>query len=59
MKIPVHGTKFPRELKITAGIVLGDPSKWIKPSIELNISWLRNDDSEWGVKYAIDFEQGE
>ena len=47
MRIPVWGTGFPKEIEVRAEVVLGDASKRIKPGIELNISWIRDDGSEW------------
>ncbi len=53
MRIPVWGTGFPKEIEVRAEVVLGDASKRIKPGIELNISWIRDDGSEWGTKQII------
>ena len=57
MKIPVNGTGFPEEIEVEAEVVLGDPSKRIKPGISLTVSWTRDDNSEWGTKQFIPIEE--
>ena len=57
MKIPVNGTGFPKEIEVKAEVVLGDPSKRIKPGIQLTVTWIRDDGSQWGTKQFLALEE--
>lgn len=59
MRIPVNGTGFPipEEIEVEAEVVLADPSKRLKAGIELTVTWVRDDGSEWGTKQHIAIEK--